>query len=133
MVNTCSSFQNGFTKKARREFDQANHPRKFSVPKLNFEAKIYVDLIDWDSVDWTEPPMTMKLSIDAVKSAQDAPLVLPAYPNHTQSVEHMIPLVTEACRQRVGSVNRHRWILNTIDSREKRAKFESKKDDMCFE
>ena len=119
--------------KARREFDQANHPRKFSVPKLNFEATIYVDLIDWDSVDCTEPPMTIELSNDAVKSALDTPLILPAYPNHTQSVEHMIPLVTEACRQRVGSVNRHRWILNTIDSREKRLKFESKQDDMCFD
>ena len=119
--------------RARRDFDQTNHPRKFSVPKINFDAKIYVDLIDWDSVDCTEPPMTVELNIAAVKSALDTPLILPAYPNHTQSVEHMIPLVTESCKQRVGSVNRHRWILNTIDSREKRAKFESKQDDMCFD
>ena len=119
--------------KARHDFDTSNHPRKFSVPKVNFDAQVYVDLIDWDTIDLTEPPMTRELSTEVIKSAIGVPLILPANPNHTQSVEHLIPLVTEACKQRVGSVNRHRWILNNIDSREKRPKFESKQDDMCFD
>ena len=54
----------------------------------------------------------MKYSDDEILSALHTPLELPAYPNHTQSVEHIIPLVTEACNHKVGYTDRHRLELS---------------------
>ena len=48
--------------KARREFDVSNHPRKFIPPKVDFKAKNYFDMVDWNSEPCTEPPLTMEYS-----------------------------------------------------------------------
>ena len=69
---------------------------------------MYVDLVDWEVEQNTEPPLTMALSEDIIISALDKPLILPNFPNHTQAVERTVPVVTEACKQKVGYLARHR-------------------------
>ena len=69
---------------------------------------MYVDLVDWRIEQKTEPPLTMSLSEDIIISALDKPLILPNFPNHTQAVERTVPVVTEACKQKVGYPARHR-------------------------
>ena len=107
--------------------------------------------MDWNVEQKTEPPLTMSLSDDIIISALDAPLILKNYPNHTQAVERMVPVVTESCAQKVGYTGRHRyllscffiyraviiydnfdfrWILSTLTSRKLCPKFDTKKDDM---
>ena len=94
---------------ARRE----NYPdrlRKFVVPKINFKAKFYFEMADLDLGEKMEPPLTKELSDEETNNAVDNPLILPAYPCHTQSVERVVGLVSEAAKHRVGFDNRHRLI-----------------------
>ncbi len=35
---------------------------KFEVPNLNFKAKTYYNLIDWNTVSITEPPLIKRFS-----------------------------------------------------------------------
>ena len=65
-------------------------------------------MIDWEEEQKTEPPLTMSLSEEIIISALDKRLILPSYPNHTQAVERTVPVVTEACKQKVGYLARHR-------------------------
>ncbi|GBN04612.1 hypothetical protein AVEN_214982-1 [Araneus ventricosus] len=41
--------------------------RRFVVPKLNFETKQYIDMIDWFKCDVTEPPITADLTVEELK------------------------------------------------------------------
>ena len=43
--------------KARAEFSGHNNIRAFILPKINMEAEIYFDMVDWKS-GFTEPPLT---------------------------------------------------------------------------
>lgn len=92
---------------ARKEKD-SDKLRKFVVPKIKFEANFYFDMADLDTGDKMEPPLTMDISDEVINSAVETPLILPAYPCHTQSVERAVGLVSEAAKHRVGFVNRHR-------------------------
>ena len=112
---------------ARDMFDQEIHPKKFLPPHLNIEATDYVDMIDWDIEQKTEPPLTMKLSREEIISARKQPLILPKYPCQTQNVERTVPVVTDSCLQKVGYSARHRWILSTLESRRLVPKFNTEK------
>ena len=46
--------------KARLE--KSSTLRQFKIPKLNFDAGEYFDLIDWQDTTVTEPPMTVNVS-----------------------------------------------------------------------
>ena len=72
------------------------------------KALNYFDMIDWESEPCTEPPLTMGLSEETILSALEKPLKLTSYPNHTQTVERTVPVVTESCTQKVGYSARHR-------------------------
>ncbi|GBN84216.1 hypothetical protein AVEN_155873-1 [Araneus ventricosus] len=48
------------------------------------------------------------------------------FPSHTQEVERIVKLVTEASRKRVGPQNRDGFIRATLESREQMSQFESK-------
>ena len=78
---------------------------------LNFKAQIYCDMVDWDKEQVTEPPLTMELDDRQLLDIIEKPLHLPHYPCHTQHVERIVPVVTEAAMQRVGYENRHRSVL----------------------
>ena len=40
--------------------------RTFQIPNLNFEAKMYFGMINWQKVNLTEPPLTRSISDDEI-------------------------------------------------------------------
>jgi hypothetical protein len=78
--------------------ERTHNVRKFSIPKLNFDCNDYVDLIHWPKVTLTEPPLTMNLSNDIIdRNIKDKTLFMAErFPLHTQAVERIIKLVSEA-------------------------------------
>ena len=102
--------------------------RKFVIPKINFDAKTYTELIDWHSPNLTEPPLTKMLSGDEVRAFEENPFQVPKYPCHTQAVERAIRLVSEASASVIGLEARDGFICQRIQSRKELGTFESKKD-----
>lgn len=106
--------------------------RQFKVPKINFEADHYTQIINWDVVDITEPPLLKNLTDVELHSLVESPDLVeklcPKYPCHTQSVERLVKLVTEASAKVYGYKNRDGYIRNTLKSRKIMPAFESKKD-----
>ena len=91
--------------------------RQFDVPKINFKATTYPNLINWKKTAFTEPPMTLALSDDELRGLVEKPLLVPFYPCHTQAVERAIKLVTEAAGSVVGAESRDGYIRQKIKSR----------------
>ena len=118
---------------ARKLFDPRNEVRKFVPPQINFNAKEFCDLIDLETVEKTEPPVTKRMSEETIISALAIPLILPSYPNHTQRVEQLVSVVSQAATQRAGYSGRPRLILQLLKSRELVPSFNSKKDDAIFD
>ena len=54
------------------------------------QAAIYADLVDWDKMDITEPPLTRDLS-GHYPVSHGIPLRLPKYPNRT-SLRDLVPV-----------------------------------------
>lgn len=110
----------------------ANKIRKYQVPPLNLNATEYYDMIDWQSLTVTEPPVTMNMTNDELKdmiSAQISPSVIfPLFPCHTQAVERCVKLVTEASASVCGETSRHGFIRVRVASRQLMPKLESKCD-----
>ena len=48
--------------KARRS--ASDLVRVFKVPALNFSAQSYFDMVDWQSLDLTEPPLTKNIETE---------------------------------------------------------------------
>ena len=88
--------------------------RKFTIPAINFDAKDYIDLINWQKCDVTEPPLTKPLPNEVFEKAMELESrVLPLtchFPGHTQAVERIIKLVTEASLEVCGSLSRDGYI-----------------------
>ena len=121
-----------FIMQARQAFDKEEDVRKFVPPKINFESNRFCDLVDLDSTEKTEPPVTRDLPDETILSALTAPLILPAFPNNTQGVERMVRVVTLAATKRAGHAARHRLILQLLQSRKRVSSFNTKKDDALF-
>ena len=102
--------------------------RKFRVPKLNFKAKTYTELFDWNTTPLYEPAILMQLSDDEIKGIIEALLVVPNYPCHTQSVERAIWLITEAATSVIGHDARDRFIRQRMRSRKMIGRFDTKKN-----
>ena len=64
--------------------------RKYILPKINFKAETYTELIDWETSQLSEPPFTLTMTNEQLTSLKDSPLEVPAYPCHTQAVERAI-------------------------------------------
>ena len=101
--------------------------RKFRVPKLNFEAATFIDMIDFEK-ELYEPPLTMHLSDEQIRDIAITPLSIPDYPSHTQAVERAVKLTTEAASKVVGYEQRHGMICQRVKARRFIPKFLSKKD-----
>ena len=69
--------------------------RRFCVPIINLEAKSYHRLINLNSQDVTEPPLTKTMSVEDIEGFRASPLRLDNA-CHNQTVERHIKLVTEA-------------------------------------
>lgn len=61
--------------------------REFSVPKLNFDANEYFELVNWQEAEITEPPLTADVSeADIrlfVKSGGQSTIEFERFPCHT--------------------------------------------------
>ena len=53
--------------KFRESYDNQMCNRPFKVPNLNVNAGDYVDMINWQNVNVTEPPLTRQISINNFK------------------------------------------------------------------
>ncbi|GBO28485.1 hypothetical protein AVEN_224664-1 [Araneus ventricosus] len=106
---------------------------RFVIPAVDFRAPDYVDLIDWQAYYVTPPPVLRQISShELLKMIQDyVPMDgwnFIKFPLHTQAVERIVKLVTEASRKRVGLQNRDGFIRDILESRKYMSQFESKKD-----
>ncbi|XP_053967743.1 uncharacterized protein LOC128869586 [Anastrepha ludens] len=88
--------------KARETTSTAkNSVRSFILPKLNFNATNYYEMIDWSSTILSPPPVLRNvLNADLLSSIDNQPSIsqwnLSSFPCHTQAVERTVKLVTEA-------------------------------------
>ena len=118
--------------KARSGHNKKTTVRRFCVPPLKFDANEYYDLVDWQALDLTEPPVTKNMTDIVLRdmiAAKDTPEVLfPRFPCHTQAVERCIKLVTEASAAVCGVNSRDGFIRSPIESQHEMPKFESKRD-----
>ncbi|ESO12755.1 hypothetical protein HELRODRAFT_159338 [Helobdella robusta] len=116
--------------KCRANDATLNTVRVFKVPKLNFDAINYYDMIDWHATEITEPPLTKDITTEALEQMiMDIPnnIEFLKLPCHTQAVERMIKLVTEASLSVCGEKARDGFIRTKLASQNDIPKFETKK------
>ena len=101
--------------------------RKVILPKLKFHATNYHHMIDWNTELKTEPPFLTSLSDEEVLGILEKPLSVPKWPNHTQSVERGIRVMTEACTEVAGYKARDGYIRQRLSSRRIMPTFRTKK------
>ena len=104
------------------------HSRVFRVPILNWKAKNYTEIINWDIDSFCEPVVTSKLSYEDLKKACFAPGHIPNYPSNSQCVERAVKLVSEASLQVFGYERRHELILSRQAARQETPAYETNKD-----
>ncbi|GBM16312.1 hypothetical protein AVEN_194052-1 [Araneus ventricosus] len=119
--------------KAREIGTDGNCVHRFIIPAVDFRATYYVDLIDWPACNFTLPTVLRHISShELLKMIQnDVPMDgsdFIKFPSHTQAVERIVKLITEASRKRVGPQNGDGFIKATLKSRKQMSQFESKKD-----
>ncbi|GBP26427.1 hypothetical protein EVAR_75559_1 [Eumeta japonica] len=104
-------------------------PRLFDVPKINFDASNYVDIINWQK-EITEPPIFKNLSTEEisyiVQSGGEGQLSFLRLPCHTQAVERAVKITTEAAISQCTIKSRLDSIKAKLESRAKTPKFDSK-------
>lgn len=100
--------------------------RRFVVPPINFQAKDWDELINWEVVSITEPPLTLSNTAEQIMAINDTPMVVPDYANNTQSVERCIKLVTDAAKAVCGNEARDGFITARVASRTRMPIFDTK-------
>jgi hypothetical protein len=114
-----------------RKSNEAPDVRVFNLPKLKFEAVQYTDMIAWQECNITEPPVTRHLDtaeIERYIETGDISQEIPIFPCHTQAVERLIKLVTDASSAVSGESARDGYIRSRIYSRSKIPRFNTKSD-----
>lgn len=119
---------------AARARNKEKTVRRFEIPAINFSATEYVDLINWQNIRVTEPPLTKHLTDEDLRRLihQDesdilAEVPLLKLPPHTQAVERSVKEVTAASKQVCDMVRRDGVIRARLLDREIRPHFETKK------
>src|SRR6266516_3714166 len=99
----------------------ANVSEKCVISTLNFDAKNYTDLIDWQNTDVTELPLLEDISVDELEmlvASGETPVTdFPRYPCHTQAVERTVKLVTEASTSVCGEKAKDGFIRVRLEPR----------------
>ena len=95
---------------------------------LKFNANHTTEIIDWDLETISEPPLTYKLSTQALIEIEVEKLTIKPYKVHTQSVERAVKLVTQASISVYGPEARDGFVKATVLSRRIMPKLTSKKD-----
>ncbi|CAH1112821.1 unnamed protein product [Psylliodes chrysocephalus] len=93
--------------------------RFFKLPKINFEADDYNNLIDWQKCTITEPPLVLKLSDNCLQQliAEKETIIIDSFPCHTQAVERCVKIVTEASLKVRGETSRDGYIKAKLEAR----------------
>ena len=47
--------------------------RPYLIPKINFDASEYPDLIDWEATQLSEPPLTLLLTNEQLNAFKNSP------------------------------------------------------------
>lgn len=111
--------------------------RPFRLPKLNFNALDYIEMIDWDVTPITPPPLLRRIEINMntirpllIKKLEchEFGSLIVGIPNNTQAVERTVKLVTQSANRVCGQSQRDGFILSTLQSRSDMSRFLSKKD-----
>ncbi|KAK2577112.1 hypothetical protein KPH14_011880 [Odynerus spinipes] len=110
-----------------RENDVSARVRVFKIPKLNFSAEDYIDIIVWNECQVTPPPILYKYSNEElIRIVQNNDLQIDDFLCHTQAVERCVKSVTEASQCVIGPEARHGFIKNRIESRNQMPSFNYK-------
>ena len=115
--------------KKAREQSKGKIIRTFQIADLNFKAEMYFDMINWQKVNLTEPPLTRSISDDQINHLinSEKKKNLPHPPCHRQAVERCVKLVTEASLV-CGQNSRDGFIRSKIESRQKMPSCETKRE-----
>ena len=100
-------------------------PRR--TPRINSDALNLLELIDWSDGAY-EPPLTCKLTTAEIKKFIEAPMQVPQWPCHGQSIERCVKQVTEAAGRVYTHEKREGCVRGQEASRRLMSKNESKKD-----
>lgn len=99
---------------------KSNSVRVFKLPKRNFQAADYIDIIIWAESQITPPPILDNVSDKVIKEMVEKErlndIAIPAFPCHTQAVERCVKLVTEASMAVAGRKARDRLIRTKLMS-----------------
>ena len=97
-------------------------------PTLNQNAKNLKELLDWSQEDHHEPSLTCKMTVQKLKELTASPMTVPKWPSHTQSVERIVKMVTEAAAHVYSQERRNAYIRGSETSAELMPKNKSKQD-----
>ena len=86
---------------------------EFVVPALNYEANHYSEIIDLHH----EPIFTTDIASDEIIAYRERKMEVDYYPNHSQSVENVIKLVTDMSYKVCGFARRDGIIRAGMASR----------------
>ncbi|GBP11869.1 hypothetical protein EVAR_74507_1 [Eumeta japonica] len=117
--------------KARNSTTTGNLPRTFEVPELNFDAKSYIDLINWQETNFDPPILKNQTNdelIQIIEKKGDETILFFRLPCHTQAVERSVKIVTEAAMLACDKKARDGMIHAKLASRKAMPKFDSRKD-----
>jgi hypothetical protein len=98
------------------------------IPKINFEAKHWSELVDISTIQCHVPPCVNHLTNDDLESLISVCELTPAFPLHAQSVERAVKLTSEASKRSYIWDKKHQFIVATNKSRAERPHFRSKFD-----
>lgn len=115
--------------KSRNSRTQEN-VRVFKIPALNWNARDYTDLIDWNECVVTEPPLIMDISNEGLmKAMQEKSVInLNKFPCHTQAVERCVKIITEASGKVCGHDKRDGYIRVKFEGRSDLPSYENKEE-----
>ena len=103
-------------------------PRRRRIPKLNFEATHIKELIDWNKESIHGPPLTCHLTSAELREFCAAPMVVPVRSTHTQAVERVVKMVTNASKIVYGEDRREGFIKSQQLSKTLMSRNRSKQD-----
>ena len=98
------------------------------LPKINFEAKDWSELVDISTIQCHVPPCVTHLTNEELESLISVCEFTPVFPLHAQSVERAVKLTSEASKRSYIWEKRHQFIVATNKSRAERPHFRSKFD-----
>ena len=114
--------------------DEKRHHTKFvknirvqTLPKINFDAQNWSELISLNDIDLFEPPCAKRLSITELLEMVENPRIPPNYPIHSQSVERAVALTTKVVKSAASLEKRNKLAQSIVQIRQKRSSFFNKK------